>query len=53
MLADHLGELEAVEVRHADIDQYDRDVGLQEMLERLVAEAALKRFSPSSASMAS
>ena len=35
MLADHRGQLEAVELRHADVDQHDGDVGLQQMLERL------------------
>ena len=29
VLADHRGELEAVELRHADVDQDNRDVVLQ------------------------
>jgi hypothetical protein len=35
MLADHGRELEAVEFRHADIDQDDRDFVLQEIFQRL------------------
>ena len=35
MLADHRGELKAVEIRHADVDQDDGDVVLQQMLQRL------------------
>ena len=35
MLADHRGELEAVELRHADVDQDDGDVVLEQMLQRL------------------
>jgi hypothetical protein len=35
MLADHRGELEAVELGHADIHQDDGDVGAQEALQRL------------------
>ena len=34
MLADHRRELEAVELRHADVHQDDGDVGLQQLLER-------------------
>ena len=30
MLADHRGELEAVELRHADVDQHDGDLVLQQ-----------------------
>ena len=37
MLADHRGELEAVELRHADVDQDDRDLVLEQMLQRLLA----------------
>ena len=36
MLADHRRQLEAVEVRHDDVDQHDGDVVLQQMLQRLV-----------------
>ena len=32
MLADHRRELEAVELRHADVDQHDRDVVLEQKL---------------------
>ena len=35
MLADHRRQLEAVELGHADIDQDDGDVVLEQMLERL------------------
>ena len=31
VLADHRGELEAVQVRHLDVDQHDRDFELQEV----------------------
>ena len=49
MLADHRRELEAVELRHADVDQDDGDLVLQQMLERLAGRTtALIRFSPSS-----
>ena len=41
MLADHGGQLEAVELRHADVDQHDGDVGLQQMLERLARRRRL------------
>ena len=33
MLADHRGKLEAVEIRHANVDQHDGDVVLQEKLQ--------------------
>ena len=35
MLADHRRQLEAVEVRHADVHQDDGDLRLQQLLERL------------------
>ena len=35
MLADHRGELEAVELRHADVDQDDGDLVLEQVLQRL------------------
>src|SRR5665647_451616 len=34
MPADHLGELETVEIGHADIDKHNGDVGLQQRAER-------------------
>ena len=37
MLADHRGQLETVELRHADVDQDDGDFGLEQMLQRLAA----------------
>ena len=36
MLADHGGELEAVEVGHADVHQHDGDLVLQQVLERFL-----------------
>ena len=33
--ADHRGQLVAVEIRHADVGQHDRDLVLQQRLERL------------------
>ena len=39
MLADHGRQLEAVEVRHADVHQHHRDLVAQELLERLVGGA--------------
>ena len=41
MLADHRGELEAVELRHADVHQDDRDLVLEQMLQRLLAGRGL------------
>ena len=37
MLADHGGELESVQLRHADVDQNDRDVDLEQVFQRLAA----------------
>ena len=37
MLADHRRELEAVELRHADVDQDDRDLVLEQLLQRFLA----------------
>ena len=37
MLADHRGELEAVQLRHADVDQNDRDFVLEQIFQRLAA----------------
>ena len=36
MLADHLGQLEAVQFGHADIDQDDRDLGLEQIGQRFL-----------------
>ena len=41
MLADHRGELEAVELRHADVDQQDRHVVAQQLIERLARRRRL------------
>ena len=37
MLADHGGELETVQLRHADVDQDDRDFVLEQVFQRLAA----------------
>ena len=37
MLADHGGEFEAVELGHADVDQDDRDVVLEQIFQRFAA----------------
>ena len=37
MLADHRRQLEAVEIRHADVDQHDGDLVLEQQLKRLRA----------------
>ncbi len=39
MLPDDLRQLEAVQLRHADVHQHDRDVGLEQKLERLASRA--------------
>ena len=36
MLADHRGELEAVELGHADVHQDDRNLVLEQLLQRLL-----------------
>ena len=41
MLADHGRELKAVELRHADVDQHDRDVVLEQKFQRLARRARL------------
>ena len=41
MLADHGGELEAVDLRHHHVDQHDGDVGLEQDAERLVRRVGL------------
>ena len=41
MLADHRGELEPVEIRHAHIDQHDSDVVLEQLLESLIGRTRL------------
>ena len=54
MLADHGGEFEAVQFRHADVDQNDRDLVLEQEFERLAPGGRdLTRFSPSSFRMTS
>ena len=35
MLADHGGELESVQFRHADVDQNDRNFVFEQVFERL------------------
>ena len=45
VLANHRGELEAVELGHADVDQHDRHFRLEQMLSASRPEAALIRFS--------
>ena len=37
MLADHGGEFETVELGHADVDEYDRDLVLEQEFECLAA----------------
>ena len=46
MLADHRGQLEAVEIGHADIDQHHRDIVFQQLLERFVGRAGLDQILP-------
>ena len=46
MLADHGGKLEAVEVRHADVHQDDRDLRLQQVLQRLLPGRRLDQVFP-------
>ena len=53
MLADHRRELEAVEVRHADVDQDDRDFVFSRCSSASRPDDALIRFSPSSRRMTS
>ena len=35
MLTNHLRQIEAIDIGHADIGQHDRDILLQKMLQRL------------------
>ena len=44
MFADHRRKLEAVEVRHADVDQNHGDLGSQQMLERLAPGCRLQEI---------
>ena len=44
MLADHVGQLEAVDLRHADIHQHDRDIGFQQVLESFAAGVGLDQI---------
>ena len=46
MFADHRRQLEAVEVRHDDIDQHDGDLVSQQMLQRLVGRVRLDQVLP-------
>ncbi len=46
MLANHLGELKAVEVGHANVDQDDRDLVLEQLLERRLAGSGLDQIFP-------
>ena len=41
MLADHRGELKAVELWHADVDQDDGDILLEQLLQRLPGGSSL------------
>ena len=41
MVADHRGELEAVELGHADVHQHHRDFRLEQLLQRLAARRGL------------
>ena len=41
VLADHRRQLEAVEFRHADIDQDDGDLGLQQLFQSLPGRTGL------------
>ena len=49
MLADHLRELEAVELRHTHVHEHDRDVVPAAECQRLARRLRLTRFSSSSA----
>jgi len=53
MLADHGGEFEAVQFRHANVDQDDGDLVPEQVFERFRPDAATTRFSPSSFRMTS
>ena len=46
MLADHRGQLEAVEIGHAYIDQNERDLVLQQIFERLARRGGLEQGFP-------
>jgi len=52
MLANHGREFEAVEIRHAHIDENECDFIPQQHLEACVAEHAVRRFSPISSKTA-
>ena len=49
MLADHRRELKAVELRHADVDQDDRDLVLEQNLQRLARRRRLDQILAESA----
>ena len=44
MPADHLRQLEAVEIGHADVDEHDGDVGLQQRAQRLAGRVRLDQI---------
>ena len=44
MLADHRRQFEAVEVRHADVDQHDRDLVPQQVLQCLAGGVRLDQI---------
>ena len=46
MFADHCRQFEAVELGHDDIDQHDRDLAPQQMLQRLVGRVRLDEILP-------
>ena len=46
MLADHGGELEAVEIGHAHVDQDERDLVLEQTFERLARRGGLEQSLP-------
>jgi hypothetical protein len=53
MLADHRRQFRAVLLRHADIDENDGDIVLEQTFQGFRADAALMRFSPRSRRMTS
>jgi hypothetical protein len=46
MLPDHLGELEPVQIRHADVHQNNGNLVLEELFERLLAGRGLDQVFP-------
>ena len=49
MLADHRRELKAVELRHADVDQHDRDFVLEQKFQRFARRRRLDQILAESA----